>query len=463
MPRSLASLFLKTVVLFVLFQTSVAGADQIRHLRQPEQALSQFVLTIAQAKKSIDITTFILRPCEISTQIIIESLAARASKGVKVRLLVDALTLGLAERRNLAAYFANYGIQLRLYSAALTPTLNLRLHTKLMVIDGQSYIAGGRNLADAYFGLASDYNFIDEDLFVSGPSAAQAKSAFEELWVAPMTSKVTASAKSFRPWKSFCKVDPTARVKEVREFFRSRAENLVRSAPLRSCSDVRFSADSPHFTNKKYGDDFNEKAATTYMTAQRLKMKRATAAVQDFLGKTRVSLSGLNWVYIPIGQLAKSFAALRGQNIPIEILTNADMESGPKIFREMMEYAIDRSIRRDAVGSQDVQAVSSAGALRDDYDLTPRQSQFFLHSKTLIRDGRDVVVGSFNLDARSHSINLESVITVKGCPSLAKDVQATVNAVRKIHQYDLAQGRIPEKPEPSPLAKILAMLNIGLL
>lgn len=456
---SVSGLMLLLSLLFAI----PADADEVRVLARPEEAYSQFVTLISQAKKSIDVATFIFEPCDPSAQIIMDSLAARAHAGVKVRVLLDAISQGMKERRNIADAFARYGIPLRLYSAALTPTLNLRMHTKMMIVDGRTYIAGGRNLSDAYFSLSPDYNFIDEDLFVSGPAAAQAAASFEELWNAPMTSGVRADARSFKPWSSFCKKDPTNAVADLRAYFRRESPKLLAALPSHQCANVSFHSDSPHFSRAQYGAAFNEKAAEKFMTPQRLKQKRASAAVLNFLDGARARLEGQNWVYIPIGQLADGFARLRARGVPVQIMTNADIESGPQIFREVMEYAIDRHARRDTQGSQKVTPVSSRGSLRDEFALSPRDATYYIHAKTLVRDRKDVIVGSFNLDSRSYNTNLEAVTVVRDCPSLAAAVRANVETVQRMHRYDVDHDLIPAKREPSPLAKLLAVLNVGLL
>src|SRR4029079_19304541 len=56
-----------------------------------------------------------------------------------------------------------------------------RMHEKFVVVDGERYIAGGRNLAESYFGL-DERNFVDRDVYVGGASAAEAARHFEALW-----------------------------------------------------------------------------------------------------------------------------------------------------------------------------------------------------------------------------------------------------------------------------------------
>ena len=41
-----------------------------------------------------------------------------------------------------------------------------RMHEKVVVVDRERYIAGGRNLAEAYFGMARKKNYVDRDVYV---------------------------------------------------------------------------------------------------------------------------------------------------------------------------------------------------------------------------------------------------------------------------------------------------------
>ena len=49
-----------------------------------------------------------------------------------------------------------------------------RMHEKVVIVDGQRYITGGRNLAEAYYGMARKRNYVDRDVYVEGESAADA-------------------------------------------------------------------------------------------------------------------------------------------------------------------------------------------------------------------------------------------------------------------------------------------------
>jgi putative cardiolipin synthase len=43
-------------------------------------------------------------------------------------------------------------------------------------------ISGGRNIADAYFGLSDSYNFFDLDLLTAGPVVAPVSGMFDRYW-----------------------------------------------------------------------------------------------------------------------------------------------------------------------------------------------------------------------------------------------------------------------------------------
>lgn len=448
----------------VLLMSSSAQAHEVRHLVKSDQAFAHFIQTIRSAQKSLDVATYIFEPCHASTQVLLRELEARAKAGVQVRVLLDAISQKSKSRQPLADAFARAGIRLALYSAKVGPGINLRMHSKMLIADKVRFIAGGRNLSDSYFGLDTSYNFTDDDLFVEGERAArEASSAFEELWNAEMTQKTKGDARNAKAWSQFCEKDPARAADEVQEYFSRHSPRLLQQTAVHTCKNVSLRADLSDFAHPRYGQAFDANNGTEYMTPMRMKRKLASASVIDFLGGVKTNLEGQNWVYLPIGWLASSIDRLRAQNIPVQIMSNADIEGDMELFRNVMEAGIHWISRRDSKGSQRVMLVSSKGALTDAYALTPAKVPFFLHAKTLIRDNKDVIVGSFNLDSRSFNTNLETVVRVNDCPSLAKSVQGRVHEFRKIYQDDLKLGRVKPKPEPNFFSKMLAMMSMSLL
>jgi phosphatidylserine/phosphatidylglycerophosphate/cardiolipin synthase-like enzyme len=196
------------------------------------------------------------------------------------------------------------------------------------------------------------------------------------------------------------------------------------------------------------------------MSRRRLERKRTTATVLKYIQGAVQSLNFENWVYMPVFHLSEAFAAARARHVQIHGFTNRDIEDGPAFFREAMDYAIKTCSERDSVGSEQVLQVSSQGGLTDAYELTPPKAPFYVHGKVMVRDSRDVLVGSFNLDSRSYEINLESAVTAKDCPELVADVQAGSAQLSQIYDDDLAGQRVPPKKEASLMAKVFARLSL---
>lgn len=444
--------------------SSESEADEVKYLALPQESLAAFLTLADQAQRSIDLATFIFEPCHASTQLLLEKLERKAREGVQVRILLDAVGHSAKQKKELANFFARSGIELRFYNdySAYGPLMNLRMHVKVMTIDGTSYISGGRNISDEYFGMSTKQNWVDRDVLVRGKSATMAADSFRELWQSKMVSKAKGNGSSFTQWA--CAVSYTKPLANLRAYLASRPD-LVAQIPERSCASVSFTSDSPEFGNPKYGPDRNSsnEGPDPYMTPMRLALKRATSSVLEFIDETDRKLEVENWGYLPYGFLSEAFENARQRRVQVRVITNEDMEAGPTFFKEAEEYAIKTISARDSKGTQKVTLVSSKGKFNNAYELTPAGIPFYLHAKTMVRDNRDVMVASFNLDGRSYSTNLESVVTMPNCPSLAADVQKRIDEIYAINAADRKAGRIPAKSSPSLLAKLFAMLSLSSL
>jgi putative cardiolipin synthase len=454
-------LSLVTVATFALF-ISTAHADHVRYLAKPDEALAAFAGAAANARSSIDIATFIFEPCHTSTQVLFGLLEQRARAGVRVRLLLDSLQQKSPREQALADYAAKHGMQVRFYNSREP---NMRMHIKMFIADGQTYIAGGRNISDEYFGMSRENNYVDRDLMVTGASVRQAQASFEELWTSRDTARRTGKAEAFASWTKFCQADISADVEKAADFLYNRGPAIVNAIPERNCSSVNFYADHYDFGDSTYGNGDSEYHGVDdeYMTAMRLNRKLSTKAVLAFINGARSTLHMENWVYIPVFFLRDAFASLRTKKIEVRVLTNEDIEDGPAFFREAMDYAISYFSAKHSVGTQKVSLISSKGTIgqHQSFELTPpMRIPTHLHGKIFVRDRQDLMVGSFNLDSRSYNTNLESVIQVNGCPELAADAQPYLEGIQKTDSEDRAAGLIPKKKEPSFFAKFFARATL---
>lgn len=445
---------------FFLFVIN-AHADDLRYFARPEQALAGFDEAIGDAKSTIDIATFIYEPCHASVRVLTENLIAKAKAGVHVRVLLDAFQQSLSQRAQIENEFEQAGIELRFYSSSIFD-INLRMHAKFMIVDGTKSIAGGRNLADQYFDISNELNYVDRDISAEGASSgSQAEAAFNKLWASDMVSTADPGSGDSVDWNSFCGINLDASIATVRNYLQVNGASILAGVPVRSCA-VQFSVDDPDFYKPQFGPSWDSGAgAENFLTSSRLNVKRATQAVLSFVNNTKSNLYGENYEYIPITKLEAAFRRLRKRKIPVQILTNQDIEAeGPAFYVEAQEYELAKRQAADERGSEWIGLVSSQGALSTNFVLSPVAPPRFIHGKILSRDNKDVLVGSFNLDARSANINVETAVVVSNCPDLAADVMAGYNDIHSQFETDVHSPNPPPKPEPSLFAKMFGDLLI---
>ncbi len=161
-------------------------------------AMAARINLVRAARQSIDVQTYIWDQDDAG-QLMLDELVRAARRGVQVRILADQLfsfnDLALLDR--LARVSPN--LQVRLYNPtfhkAHTQPLefaagilccfmqfNQRMHNKLLLVDNAIGITGGRNYQDRYFNWDDAFDYIDRDVMVGGPAAAQMANSFALFW-----------------------------------------------------------------------------------------------------------------------------------------------------------------------------------------------------------------------------------------------------------------------------------------
>jgi phosphatidylserine/phosphatidylglycerophosphate/cardiolipin synthase-like enzyme len=165
--------------------------------RGPDAMLARINL-IRSATTSIDLQTYLYDEDDAG-HLVLDELLAAAHRGVRVRVLIDQLS-ALKRVETLAALAgAHAGFSMRIYNPVLGRarinypqyllaaaccwrTLNQRMHSKLLLVDGVVGISGGRNYQDDYYDWSSEYNFRDRDVLVAGPAARDMAENFDAFW-----------------------------------------------------------------------------------------------------------------------------------------------------------------------------------------------------------------------------------------------------------------------------------------
>ena len=150
-------------------------------------SLRTLLTLIASAQQQIDLCTYVLGADQTGASIV-ALLVRRASDGVQVRILLDAIG-SMQSSWQLIRTLRNGGVKVRWFMPILHNPLrgrtNLRYHRKLVVIDGRHMWSGGRNLASEYFGnVPGRVAWTDLSFDIRGSIAAQAQLLFETDWCA---------------------------------------------------------------------------------------------------------------------------------------------------------------------------------------------------------------------------------------------------------------------------------------
>ena len=159
------------------------------------EALKWRLAVIDNAVSSLDMQYF-LWYYDLSGILLARHVIMAADRGVRVRWLIDDLTmLGLNDRK-ISILNQHPNIEIRVFNPGHHRSrfirvlefigrfsdLNRRMHNKIMIADGRVVILGGRNIGDEYFGMNKKFNFIDLDLVVTGKVTEEISHAYDDYW-----------------------------------------------------------------------------------------------------------------------------------------------------------------------------------------------------------------------------------------------------------------------------------------
>lgn len=162
----------------------------IELLRSGEQFFAANVKAIGQARHFIHLQTYILDEDETGLRIV-DALVKAAARGVKIYLLLDAYGTKYLSGE-LMKRIDDAGILFRFFSPAFITKgfqLSLRLHHKVLLIDGEMAIVGGMNFANRYHGTPEKKEWLDFALLLKGPECVHVNSILKRLWNKTFISK----------------------------------------------------------------------------------------------------------------------------------------------------------------------------------------------------------------------------------------------------------------------------------
>jgi len=413
------------------------AAEEARH---PNQSAFRLVIegteafvtrahSARMAGRSLDVQTYIWH-ADLTGLYLAHMLLEAADRQVKVRLLIDDMD---ARTNNVgfAALAAHPNIAVRVFNPFSTRTgtlrlvseglwnfdrLNRRMHNKTWIVDNRIAIAGGRNIGDEYFNASDAVNFVDLDFAMVGPIVRDASASFDKYWNSPSAYPIEVldlnSVNEAALQKLRVVLTENARRAATSRYAKALAgddavKQLVEQKwPMEWSANYNFIADNP----LKVGMQNYDKSRTN-----------VGASLVSVLAAAQRSATIVSPYFVPGEEGTRALANAAKNGKQIRILTNsliandvAAVHGGYAQYRKpLLEGGVQLWELKPLTAKTESSIFGSSGAS--------------LHTKGLSVDGRQLFVGSYNLDPRSTWLNCEQGVLVEN-ETLTKQFEAVYAA-----------------------------------
>jgi cardiolipin synthase len=159
------------------------NGHSIELLRSGENYFAACEKAIDEAVQYIHFQTYIVDDDKTGRRFV-NALIRAAERGVRVYFLLDAYGGG-SFSNELIDKVEEAGIFFRKFSPGLMTEgfqFSLRLHHKVLLIDGEVAIIGGMNVADRYHGTTDMKEWLDFAIMIKGPECAHTLFIIKKLW-----------------------------------------------------------------------------------------------------------------------------------------------------------------------------------------------------------------------------------------------------------------------------------------
>jgi putative cardiolipin synthase len=380
-------------------------------LNTGDEAMEWRLRLIDSASQSLDLQTFLWKDDRTGLKIL-RHIYEAADRGVRVRILLDdTFTANLDDAIWEIDHHPN--IEFRVYnpfarrsnSIAVRQLLNLgdfsrvdhRMHNKLMVVDNNAAIVGGRNLADEYFGAHDVANFRDLEVLTAGPAVQSLSRQFDDYWNSDWSYPAVdliSKPPSMKPQEFEAWILATVEQGLV-EGSAAREQAWKKIATAGVAGEVVVFADNPATDNPANAEEF------------------PTQLAEQLIGWIRMAQHELILVsayLIPTVELEQAIEQAEKRGVRVRILTNSLRSNNHVAAHSAYRHHVKRLVGHGA----EVHEVRVFAKDRGVYMEQPVVDKHLgLHGKMLLIDDHLSYIGSANLDPRSLRLNTEMGLLIK--------------------------------------------------
>lgn len=386
------------IFLFPYFSKS---ADIFRILDTEHDALQCRLDLIEQSQKEILLSYYIVIDDVIGMAIFDLLVEASEKRGVKVKILVDALNTKIS--KPVLAYLEEKGIEIKVFNpGSILRPLNYarRLHDKLFLTDMKSLIIGGRNIKREYYSLGVDKNFLDRDVFVQGDKAVtSARSHFYGIWDNPLISKKKKTIKLTDEDRKLIVhrfAEASILLQHSKGIYIRTRNNWAKGQPS-TANPVNFEHDNFFVKNKfgkiVYGD---------------VKVSGSTKGLIKLIEKAKQTILIENAYVIPTRKWYKALSDALKRGVKIRVLTNSMQTNDVAIAQAAYMNARHKLVKMGI-------------------EVWEYQGPKTLHIKSAVIDDSISIVSSYNLDALAERWSTEVAAWVID-PQLAREHKAIMDS-----------------------------------
>jgi cardiolipin synthase C len=441
------------------------SANHVAILSNGYDALLLRVHLIRQARKSIDVQTFIWTNDEVGRLIIHELLAA-AQRGVQVRIIADHLFSD--QDPEIVAFLATADphFELKHYRPAMSrlkPSrlqllmaglisfrgVNQRMHNKIMLFDDTVLVTGGRNIENTYFDHSTGLNYRDRDVVAIGPVARTAAASFDEFWNYrhAVPSRELADVAGVIARGGFRRYEQRSDYN-----FGGLFDGLDREADDEALIAARFGKRLRPVERAEFIADVPGKRGGFFSKAARI-----TRELSDVLGQARARVTIQTPYLVLSGAAQKLIGELQTKHpgLVFRVSTNSFASTD-----NLPAYSANYRLRGDYIEKLGLQVheFKPQPALRPElfpqFELMAARAKhqrgegsdgpfLSLHAKSLVVDDRIAFVGSYNLDPRSENLNCEAGLLVEDA-AFAQELRAEIDRdMRPENSWVIARRSLP--------------------
>lgn len=405
-----------------LFNVHSAESCRIAVLPNGDDSFAARVQALKKADTSVRIQALIFTGDE-SGLYIAEILKEKKAQGLDVRVIVDAMSNPGVQTQWMYFDLKQHGIEVEGYetfnlqwlnempvashdAADRTTDPNKRYHDKMWIIDGETdhgvAVVGGLNIANEYFRIDPEkpsHYWRDQDVIVKGDVVKDMVATFD------------------RNFEYFLKVKKSRGIFNTNIYWEA-TRNLVKKTGkihMNHITDERLNENARKLADKKLDIKYKGAKCRFFQSRPRFDETYIEQAYLKSIQRAENEILIGNAYFVPSSAFIQTVKDAARRCVKVVILTNS-----PETNDQPILTIVGREYYNDilAVNNEPlVQSCDGGGVQIWEWQgrrtHATEQTEGTIHAKYAVFDRRISIVGSFNIDPRSRTLNSETAIVIE--------------------------------------------------